>query len=91
MLGAVVGYTTGVAMGVAAVDNYDKPSTSLLGAIAGMGIGIVAADKYPNTLLVAPPVLAALMSEFTRDEPVSIQVGMNLGSGAIIARTTFRF
>ena len=70
LYGALIGYTTGTAIGVTLVDPHDRFIMSLIGSLTGMWVGIKADELSRGwSILVCPVAFATIMSELWRDPP----------------------
>ena len=99
MLGASIGYTAGVALGVSKLDPYDQPVKTMLGSLMGLGVGILsvrlnAAEEYWPALLIGPSVGAVIMSERSRNTLTVRRFSIGLApdrNGNVSAIATLRF
>ena len=102
VLGGLLGYTAGTAVGVTWIDPYDHLISTLLGSVIGMVVGL---KETPNDFHIeewseswpvfAYPVIGAtIMSELSRYVPASSRFSLGVASdrrGELSAVATLRF
>ncbi len=90
-----VGYALGVAIGVTRVDPYDRFLPTLVGSFAGAAATrLILPEDLGPPLVLAPMVMATIVSEKSRKPPEAGRVSVNLvpdSKGGLSAVAILRF